>query len=39
MKHLGTVKLETERLVLRRIEETDAKEIYDGFINQDWFRN
>ena len=35
MKHLGTLKLETERLVLRRIEENDAKEIYDGFINQE----
>ncbi len=37
MKHLGTVKLYTDRLILRRIVKEDAKEIYHGFINQDGF--
>lgn len=35
MKHLGTVELETERLILRRFRMEDAKEIYEGFINQE----
>ena len=34
MKHLGTVTLDTNRLILRRIYKEDAQEIYDGFINQ-----
>ena len=33
----GTKKLKTERLLLRRIKESDAEEIYLGFINQDEF--
>lgn len=37
MKHLGTIPLNTARLVLRRIKESDAKELFDGFINQDEF--
>ncbi len=37
MKHLGTKKLITERLILRQIEESDAEEIYNGFINQPEF--
>lgn len=34
MKHLGTKILKSNRLVLRRFKEQDAKEIYEGFINQ-----
>lgn len=37
MKHLGTKILESERLILRRFKEKDAKEIYEGFINQEDF--
>jgi ribosomal-protein-alanine N-acetyltransferase len=37
MVHLGTKKLESERLILRRIMETDAEEIYLGFVNQEGF--
>lgn len=37
MNHIGTVILETERLVLRRIREEDAQEIYEGFVNQEEF--
>lgn len=37
MKHCGTVKLQTERLVLRRISQTDSKEIFLGFRNQPEF--
>lgn len=37
MNHLGTVKLESERLILRRINEADAEEIFNGFVNQDGF--
>ena len=33
MKHLGTVTLDTNRLILRRIYKEDAQEIYHGFIN------
>ena len=35
MKHLGTKTLETDRLLLRRIYKEDAKEIFEGFINQE----
>lgn len=37
MKHLGTVFLETSRLILRKIVKNDAKEIFEGFINQENF--
>lgn len=37
MNHIGTISLETERLVLRRIYRDDAEEIYEGFVNQDEF--
>lgn len=37
MNHKGTIKLKTERLILRRIYLEDAEEIYHGFINQDEF--
>ena len=34
MNNIGTRKLETERLILRRFTENDAKEIFEGYINQ-----
>ena len=37
MNSLGTKILETERLVLRRFTENDAKELYEGYINQEDF--
>ena len=37
MIHLGTKVLESSRLRLRRFEEKDAYEIYEGFINQEGF--
>ncbi len=37
MKHLGTIELETKRLILRRFEEKDAEELYFGYINQKEF--
>ena len=37
MEHLGTMKLETKRLILRRFEEKDAEELYFGYINQKEF--
>lgn len=37
MNHLGTKTIKTERLVLRKFTLDDAKEIYEGFINQDDF--
>ena len=37
MNHLGTINLETNRLILRRFEEKDAKEIFLGFVNQPEF--
>lgn len=37
MNNIGTKLLETERLLLRRFAENDAKEIYEGFINQEDF--
>ena len=37
MNHLGTRLLQGERLILRRFKESDAEEIYEGFINQDGF--
>ena len=37
MKHLGTRELQTERLLLRRIREEDAEELFLGFVNQKEF--
>lgn len=34
MNEIGTIKLKTERLVLRSVEKNDAKELFEGFINQ-----
>ena len=34
MKSVGTKKIETERLLLRRFTLADAKEIYEGYVNQ-----
>lgn len=35
MNNIGTKKLETDRLILRRFTEKDAEELYKGFINQE----
>ena len=37
MLHKGTVVLESNRLILRRIRKDDALEIFNGFINQEEF--
>ena len=37
MNHLGTKVLQSERLILRKFKETDAKEIYEGYVNQESF--
>lgn len=37
MREVGTQKLETDRLILRRFKQTDAQELVDGFINQHEF--
>lgn len=37
MNYLGTQKLETERLILRRFETNDAAELFAGYINQPEF--
>lgn len=37
MINLGTKILESERLILRRYEEKDAEELYNGYINQKEF--
>ena len=37
MNHRGTALLDTKRLLLRRFEEKDINELYDGYINQDEF--
>ena len=37
MKHLGTAKLITERLVLRRFKEEDAEGIFNSFVNDEDF--
>ncbi len=37
MIHLGTKIIESDRLILRRLNESDAEEIYLGFINQPEF--
>lgn len=35
MKHLGTVELETERLILRRIKSSDARPMFDNWASDD----
>ncbi|SHH82261.1 ribosomal-protein-alanine N-acetyltransferase [Clostridium intestinale DSM 6191] len=35
VKHLGTVELETERLILRRIKSSDAKPMFDNWASDD----
>lgn len=37
MNSIGTKVLESERLILRRFRESDAKELYEGYINQEEF--
>lgn len=37
MNHLGTKVLQSERLILRKFKESDAKEIYEGYVNQEGF--
>lgn len=37
MNNKGTKTLVTERLILRRFTEADAKEIYNGYVNQEGF--
>ncbi len=37
MIHLGTKELKSERLLLRRMCADDAKEIFEGFVNQEKF--
>ncbi|MGN1222827.1 MAG: GNAT family N-acetyltransferase [Christensenellales bacterium] len=37
MKHIGTLLIKTERLILRHLTEQDSEEIYDGFRNQKEF--
>ena len=37
MRHLGTRELQTARLLLRRIREADAEELFLGFVNQKEF--
>ena len=37
MNHCGTVELATERLILRRIRETDAEAIFHSFVNDEGF--
>lgn len=37
IKHSGTRLLDTDRLVLRRMTESDAEEIYRGYVNQEEF--
>lgn len=37
MNHLGTISLESERLLMRRAEEKDAESLYSGYLNQEEF--
>ena len=37
MNHVGTINLESERLILRRYKKEDSNEIFLGFVNQDEF--
>ena len=34
MNHIGTRTIKTDRLILRRFTKEDAKEIYEGYVNQ-----
>lgn len=35
MKHIGTKNLETERLILRRLTKSDAKEAFNNWCNRE----
>ena len=37
MNNIGTKNIETKRLILRKFTEDDAKEIYEGYANQERF--
>lgn len=37
MNEVGAIKLETEKLVLKKLEKNDAKELFEGIINQEEF--
>ena len=37
MNNIGTKTIETERLILRRFTLEDAKEIFEGYVNQEGF--
>lgn len=37
MNNLGTIILESQRLILRRVDEKDAEELYNGYLNQEEF--
>lgn len=37
MNNLGTITLQSERLILRKYEEKDADELYNGYMNQEEF--
>ncbi len=37
MKNLGTKLLKTDRLIIRKFEESDALEVFNGYINQEKF--
>lgn len=37
MNHVGTINLESERLILRRYKKEDSNEIFLGFVNQEEF--
>lgn len=37
MKKIGTKTIKTKRLVLRQFTESDAQEIFDGFVNEEDF--
>ncbi len=37
IKHSGTKRLETGRLILRRMKESDAEELHNGYVNQEEF--
>ena len=37
MNHLGTITIQSERLILRPFKENDAEELYNGYMNQEEF--
>lgn len=37
MNNIGTRTIETKRLILRKFTGNDAKEIYEGYVNQERF--